>query len=105
MVFGRICHSEKAFATVDFGDMSSSDGSPAFAAITLLAYVFVYPIGLVLNLIGLFTGPRRGCFVMLLLFYVVLPVLVVVAVVGVGLDLPYVTEAVEWGIRWLNGWE
>ena len=33
-----------------------------FAIITLILYV-VWPIGAILNIIGLFTGPKRGCFV------------------------------------------
>jgi hypothetical protein len=70
--------------------------SPTFAVVTLLLYIFVYPIGLLLNFVGLLTGPRRGCFVSLLLFFVVLPVLVVFLLAAMGVPvIESLAEAIE----------
>lgn len=48
---------------------------PTFAIITLLLYLFVYPVGVILNVIGLFTGPKRGCFMWMLIVFVGIPLL------------------------------
>ena len=54
-------------------------GSVAFAVITLLCYllsIFLFPLYLiagVLNLVGLLTGPRRGCFFALMLLFLAIP--------------------------------
>lgn len=62
--------------------------SVAFAVVTLLLYIFVYPVGLLLNLIGLLTGPRRGCFTSMFLVFFLIPVLVLLVLVGaLGLSL------------------
>ncbi len=50
--------------------------STGFAWTTLAFLIFLYPVGLVLTLIGLCTGPRRGCFVWLLILGFVIPVFV-----------------------------
>ena len=48
-------------------------GSVAFAVVAMMLMIFVYPVGLLLSLIGLISGPRRGCFLSLLLVGVLLP--------------------------------
>jgi len=53
--------------------------SPTFAIITFVLYLFVFPLGALLNLIGLLTGPKRGCFLAMLLFFIVIPVVVILA--------------------------
>ena len=58
--------------------------SVTFAVVTLLLYIFLYPIGLILNLVGLITGPRRGCFLTLLLLFVILPAVVIFIVLAVS---------------------
>jgi hypothetical protein len=60
------------------------EGSIVFAVITLVLYLLIYPIGLVLNLVGLFTGPRRGCFVTMLLVLCILPIGAVIAIIAGG---------------------
>ena len=55
--------------------------SVAFAVVTLLCLIFVWPIGVILNIVGLLTGPRRGCFLALFFVFIVLPVGALVAVV------------------------
>jgi hypothetical protein len=54
--------------------------SYAFAVITLILYlVGLYPVGFVCNLVGLFTGPKRGCFVWMAVVYIlVVPILLVI---------------------------
>ena len=54
------------------GAVEAKKGSALFAGITLFFYL-AYPIGLLLNLIGLFTGPRRGCFLVMFLLFVLIP--------------------------------
>lgn len=77
-------------------------GSVAFAIVATLFYIFLYPVGLILNFIGLITGPRRGCFVSLLLFFVALPVILIVVVLKTGAQfaIPYFTDIV----RFVEGW-
>ena len=60
--------------------------SVAFAVVTLLLYIFVYPLGLLLNLVGLLTGPRRGCFLTMILLFVVLPAIIIFGVLGLTVD-------------------
>jgi hypothetical membrane protein len=84
------------------GDLSSApaqnvtvnvaDDSPMFAVVTLLFYIFIFPIGLLLNLVGLFTGPRRGCFLTMLILFVVVPAIVIFGILG--LTVPEVIEAI-----------
>ncbi len=42
------------------------DDSIIFPVITLICYFFVFPLGLILNIVGLITGPQKGCFVAML---------------------------------------
>lgn len=67
--------------------------SNTFAVVTLIFYLFIYPIGFLLNLVGLLTGPRRGCFLSLLLFFVVLPV---------ALILIALHQGTTFGVSWLD---
>jgi len=59
--------------------------------VTLLFYVFsvllaiLYPIGAILNIIGLITGPRRGCFGALLVFFILIPLALVLAEANLGI--------------------
>lgn len=55
--------------------------SSAFAIITLVFYFVLFPVGALLNLIGILTGPRRGCFAAML-FFILLPVVIIVAVIA-----------------------
>ncbi len=48
-----------------------NEGSILFPLITLAFYFLFFPVGLVLNLVGLFTGPHRGCFLAMLIFLVI----------------------------------
>ncbi|MFW6162989.1 MAG: hypothetical protein ACODAJ_09485 [Planctomycetota bacterium] len=63
--------------------------SPMFAVVTLLCYIFVYPVGVILNIVGLFTGPKRGCFVAMFLVGFLLPmaILVLLVVTGIAVSL------------------
>jgi len=61
--------------------------SVVFAVITLLFYIFVYPVGALLNLIGLITGPNRGCFVSMLIFFLVLPAAAIAVLFMIGIDV------------------
>ena len=68
--------------------------SVAFAVVTLLFYIFVYPVGLLLNLVGLLTGPRRGCFVTMALAFIFLPLglLAVVIATGIHIGIPLIDQ-------------
>lgn len=59
------------------------DDSVVFAVFTMLALIFAWPIGVLMNIIGIFTGPKRGCFVALFAVFV-LPVLFLVFVLVLG---------------------
>ncbi|MDP8245257.1 MAG: hypothetical protein P9L94_14330 [Candidatus Hinthialibacter antarcticus] len=48
-----------------------NQGSFLFPIITLLFTLFMPPIGIILNLIGLITGPNRGCFLAMIIFLVI----------------------------------
>jgi hypothetical protein len=54
--------------------------SPMFAVVTLLCYIFAYPVGVLLNIIGLFTGPKRGCFVAMIFVCFLLPMFILLVV-------------------------
>lgn len=45
-----------------------SEGAILFPIITLAFYFIFFPIGLIMNFIGLFTGPHRGCFLAMIIF-------------------------------------
>ncbi len=51
------------------------DDSVLFPVMTLICYFVFFPLGILLNIIGLFTGPKRGCFA-IMLFLVLLPALI-----------------------------
>lgn len=61
--------------------------SPTFAVITLLFYIFLYPIGLILNIIGMITGPKQGCFTQLFLLFVIVPIALFVIMLLAGIDI------------------
>jgi hypothetical protein len=67
--------------------------SPLFAIITLILYLFS-PIGGIsgiiaffLNIVGLITGPKRGCFVQLLVFFVIIPGVIIIFLLVLAKDL------------------
>ena len=70
-------------------------GSPAFAIVTLVLLFFVFPVGLLLTIIGLFTGPRRGCFLAMFLMVVGLFVLSVLLALGAILLDPELWEELQ----------
>jgi hypothetical protein len=71
-------------------------GSMAFAVVTLIFYLLIFPVGLLLNMVGLFTGPRRGCFAAMFGFFVALPVgaLISLAALGIGVGIPIVDDII-----------
>jgi len=71
-------------------------GSMTFAVVALIFYLLLFPVGLLLNMVGLFTGPRRGCFAAMFGFFVVLPVgaLISLAALGVGVGIPIVDDVI-----------
>lgn len=63
-----------------------NDEGLVFPLITLVCYLVTYPLGLVLNIIGLFLGSRRGCFVAMLVVFLFVPLaLLVLVLFGVGM--------------------
>ena len=54
-------------------------GSVTFAVITLVLYFLVWPVGAILNLIGLISGPRRGCFAAMF-FLIFIPSMIFIAI-------------------------
>lgn len=60
--------------------------SVAFAVVTFVLYIFLYPLAVPLNIIGLITGPRRGCFLAMLIVFLVVPVIVILAIFGFNFD-------------------
>lgn len=69
-----------------------------FPIVTLLFYIFLYPIGFILNVVGLVIGPERGCFVALLCTFVLAPVLLIAIVLGTGVSvgIGVVDKAIEY---------
>lgn len=61
--------------------------SKTFAVITLILYIFLWPVGLFLNLIGLLTGPNRGCFVQLLIICAVIPIAGFLILLSMGINI------------------
>ena len=74
------------------------DDSPTFAIVTLVLWVTMAPVGMLLNLIGLITGPRRGCFAAMLLFFVILPT------VGTFAVVVFNPEFAEWMSHRIDEW-
>jgi hypothetical protein len=62
--------------------------SKTFAIVTCVLWFFLPPVAFILNIIGLITGPRRGCFVSMLLFFVGLAVILVLTLLALGIALP-----------------
>jgi hypothetical protein len=67
--------------------------SPAFAVITLILYLFT-PLGgvsgiiaFLMNIIGLITGPKRGCFVQLFVFFIVIPTVIIIILLIIAADI------------------
>lgn len=56
------------------------DESYIFPIFTLVFYFFFPPIAFLLNILGLFLGPHRGCFVTMLIF-VLLPSLILFSII------------------------
>ena len=77
--------------------LDNRSNSPAFAIITCICYIFVYPLGLLLNAIGLLTGPRRGCFSSLIIFFFIIPIVIVWIMIdqGVKLGLPFLDSFIH----------
>jgi hypothetical protein len=57
---------------------------PTLAVLSMVFYLLLYPVGLVLNIVGLFSGQKVGCHVALLIVFVGLPLLLVAALVLLG---------------------
>jgi hypothetical protein len=52
-----------------------------FAILTVVAYLVMPPVGLIMNVVGLFTGPKRGCFVAMIATGILAFILIVLFVV------------------------
>ena len=48
--------------------------------VTLLTYVLIYPIGLVLNIVGFFSGKHKGCFLSMFIVFFLTPLIVSIIV-------------------------
>ena len=75
--------------------------SITFAIVTLLCYIFIYPVGLLLNIIGLITGPKKGCFVSMIIVCLLLPLFLFFIVIygGVSIGVPFIENL----FRYLEG--
>lgn len=62
-----------------------NDNSIVFPLITVIGYLITYPVGLVLNIIGLITGPRKGCFLSLFIVFFLLPLCVILLIIVIVL--------------------
>ena len=56
-------------------EKQSGDEELLFPILSLLAYIFIYPIGFVLNIVGLMSGKNKGCFLSLFIVFFVLPLI------------------------------
>ena len=65
----------------------NKEESVAFAVVTLLFYIFLFPVGLLLNLVGLITGPKKGCFGMMILLFIVLPIVLGLLLGAMGIPV------------------
>lgn len=66
-------------------EKGENDSGYLFPIITMFAYILLYPIGLILNIIGLFSGKRKGCFVSLFLVFFTPALLVVIFLIGAAI--------------------
>lgn len=60
--------------------MQAAGESNTFALITLLCYFVFWPLGALLNVVGLITGPKRGCFAAMF-FLILLPIVLLIGLV------------------------
>lgn len=65
--------SSSSSTTVVIDNKRSEDEGLVLPIISLLCYIFLYPIGFILNIVGLFSGKRKGCFWSLFIFFFVIP--------------------------------
>jgi Tfp pilus assembly protein PilE len=63
-----------------------------FAVLTLILWIFIPPVGFILNIVGLFTGPRRGCFLVMLF-----PLMILFAIIFIAIAVPSLMSAIETG--------
>ena len=59
-------------------DEAVRNESVAFAVVALVCMFVWPPIGLLLCIVGLFTGPRKGCFGAMLAFFLLFPLVLMV---------------------------
>lgn len=65
--------SPAANATTVIVNGNDGDSGLLFPVVSLLAYIIVYPIGFILNVVGLFFGKRKGCFFSLFIVFFIIP--------------------------------
>jgi len=58
--------------------------SVVFAVVALVLFFIWPPAGFILSIIGLFTGPRKGCFGAMLVLFVLLPLFLTLMGIAVG---------------------
>ena len=58
---------------------------PTLAVLALVFYLLLYPVGLILNLVGLFSGQKTGCHFAMLIVFVGLPLVALAILVALGL--------------------
>jgi hypothetical protein len=68
-----------------------------FPVLTLVCYFFFFPLGFLLNVIGLFTGPKRGCFVALMIV-VLLPSLILFAFILSLFGITFISALLPFGL-------
>ncbi len=65
----------------------AKEESNTFAVITLVMYLFFYVPGLILNVVGLITGPKRGCFFAMFLLFFIIPLATILIATQMGVDV------------------
>lgn len=69
-------------------EKQSGDEGLLLPILSLLTYIFIYPIGFILNIVGLISGKNKGCFLSLFIVFFVIPliclILFVIVMVCVG---------------------
>lgn len=61
-------------APQSFDRQPASDTNLILPAFTLVFYLLIYPIGLILNIVGLFGGERKGCFWAMFVLFFLIPI-------------------------------
>ena len=61
-------------APQSFDRQPTSDTNLILPAFTLVFYLLIYPIGLILNIVGLFGGERKGCFWAMFVLFFLIPI-------------------------------